>query len=378
MSIALTKNLYREDEVIASFQLSILRGRYIQTAYWASELLDSYMTAEFMKALKEIWLLGFGINALAWFREYCRVEGQDEFDFDEMIGLAVSLSLVATRDISYLILAGTTAPAEQVNFCMVPKGLAGVDSFFAAAILQGRVITAWRALPSIGADTLSIVATSKHGDSGKELVELCRDVPSLVIAGLCLPRGELEGRLKDTLKASPKEVTDALAEWDTVPRRLYEIPFDALYWITARGNTSVYKDTDAQMRGSLERPNRLWGSVYWDSVAEELGGWEAVRLDSPTREAFYDEHFPRDIPDEWPTTLRAKSHGRGCLQPDSEASLTRFLKTWFGRYSSAVIWGQLDAAIGNIIAKKLEDISAPIGQPVPLNLERNGRRTFTT
>jgi hypothetical protein len=266
-------------------------------------------------------------------------------------------------------LAGTKASAEKVDFCLVPKGLTGVDAFFAAAILQGRTITAWRALPSVGEGVVAAVAAYKH-----QAVDFCDD-PAILISALCLPRGELQ-RLSIPVPGMIDEVVNAIAQWDTLhgrKRRVYTIPQEAIYWTTARGHTSVYETADSQLRGSLERPDRLWGSVYWDSVAEELGGWLAVRADDNTREAFYDEHFPDDIPDEWSLDDREKSHGRGSLQPNTTATLERFLQKWFGSYQSAVIWGES----GEITAKKLEEITAPIGSPVELNLQRNGRRTFT-
>lgn len=366
----LTRNLYKEDEVIASMQWCSLRGRCVEAVFWATELLESAMVTEFFSALRTIWLLGFGIAALPWYQEFKRIEALEELETDVLLTLVVGLARTRGRDTSYLILAGTNAPAEKVDFCLVPKGLTGVDAFFAAAILQGRTITAWRALPSIGEGVVAAVAAYKH-----QAVDFCDD-PAILISALCLPRGELQQRLSIPVPGMIDEVVDAVSEWDTLhgrERRVYTIPQEAIYWTTARGNTTVYETAESQLRGSLERPGRLWGSVYWDSVAEELGGWLAVRADDNTREAFYDEHFPDDIPDEWSLADREKSHGRGSLQPDTTASLKRLLQKWFGSYQSAVIWGES----GEICAKKLEEITAPIGQPVELNLQRNGRRTFT-
>ena len=124
------------------------------------------------------------------------------------------------------------------------------------------------------------------------------------------------------------------------------------------------------MRGSLERPGRLWGSVYWDQVVEDMGGWEAVRNNDSVREEFYDQHFPDDIPDEWSSDARRLSHGSGVLQPNSTAILSRFLRTWFGAYMSSVIWNQFDSAVEGIDVKNLEELDAAIGTPVPLNLQR--------
>ena len=372
----LTRNLYREDEVIASLQLCILRKRHLEAVFWATELLESQMVTEFLNAIRVIWLNGFGIAALSWYTEFKRVEALDELDFTTLIGLVISLSRQSNRDTSHIILAGTTVGPEQVDMCMVPRGLSGADAFFAAAVLQGRTITAWRALPSIKRETLDIIGKFKHGPCIHDLLKMYDDYPSIVIAAICLPRGELEKRFMTELPGQLSEVIDAMAEWDTLrgrARRVYTIPHEALYLITMRGNTTVYTSSSSHICGSLERPDRLWGSVYWDSVVEEIGGWKAVREDDDVREAFYEEHFPDDIPDEWSKEAREKSHGNGCLQPGGVATLQRFLSRWFGTYSSEVICDQFNSAIQTIDAKTLTEISAPIGNPVPLNLKRKGR-----
>jgi hypothetical protein len=367
----LTRNLYREEEVVASMQFCILRGRCVEAAFWATEMIESSMTAEFFSALRIIWQLGFGIAALPWFSEFTRVEALDELETDVLLSLVVGLAR-SPRDITYLVMAGSKAPPEQVGLCMVPRGLAGVDAFFAAAIIQGRTVTAWRALPSIGEGIMALVAKHKHGEAGGTLLTMSLE-PALIIGALCLPREELQRRLEQPVPGMLDEVVDALTEWDSLKgrgRRLYTVPQESLYLITVRGNTTVYETADANLRGSLERPGKLWGSVFWDSVAEDLGGWLAVRSDTATREVFYDEYFPNDIPDEWSLAERAKSHGGGCLQPGTTASVDRFLRTWFGRHSSAVIWNEFPT---DMTVKKLADISAPVGVPVELNLRRAKR-----
>ena len=103
----LTRNLYREDEVIASLQLCILRRRHVEAVFWATELLESQMVTEFLNAIRVIWLNGFGIAALSWYTEFKRVEALDELDFTTLIGLVISLSRQSNRDTSHIILAGT-------------------------------------------------------------------------------------------------------------------------------------------------------------------------------------------------------------------------------------------------------------------------------
>jgi hypothetical protein len=115
------------------------------------------------------------------------------------------------------------------------------------------------------------------------------------------------------------------------------VPVGCLYWLTERGATSVYTTHEKELRGSLERPGKLWGSTYWDTLVDHVG-WEAIRSDNDVREEFYEKFFPTDTPDEWSIADREMSHGRGVLQPDTVCSVERFLTTWFGNIPSAVVW----------------------------------------
>lgn len=133
----------------------------------------------------------------------------------------------------------------------------------------------------------------------------------------------------------PPNVQADLERWRALTgrraRREIAIPIDCLYWLTERGRSlTVYETNEREIMGLLEKPTALWNSTYWDDVATELGGWEAVRNGDEAREAFYAEQFPDDIPDEWSAADRAKSHGRGVLQPGKGLSGTVWLQRWFG------------------------------------------------
>ena len=129
----LTRHLYAEDEVVAALQFCVLRGRAIEAAFWCEELLYSEMVEPLFVGLRRIWLYGFGIGALSWYREFERVAAQDEIDMEEIVGLVVGLCRIGSkgrRDNTYLVLSGSTAGAEQAGFCIGPKGLAGADAYF--------------------------------------------------------------------------------------------------------------------------------------------------------------------------------------------------------------------------------------------------------
>lgn len=364
----LTRNLYREDEVIAALQFCVLRGRCVEAAFWATEALESGMVDQFLDGMRMIWRLGFGIGAIGWYLAFREFAAADELDMDDALRLVVALcriGLAGGRDHSVIVLAGNAA-ADEVAPCDV-WGLTGVDAYFAAAVLQGRTISAWRALSSVGVGVVSLVAARKHGEAGVKLMTLYEECPAVVIAGLCLR--SLENRF--ALPGMIPEVEALKEEFRSGLSRAFTIPSQCLYWLTARGRDTVYSSNEKEMRGSLERPNRLWGSIYWDEVAEGFGGWEAIQKDASAREAFYAEHFPDDIPDEWSVAERAKSHGRGCLQPGSTPSLQRWLTSWFAGCGSAVIWNQFDAAIR--VVESLDSL-AQLMPPAPCHLVLEPRR----
>jgi hypothetical protein len=382
--MGLTRHLYAEDEVVAALQFCVLRGRAVEAAFWCEELVHSEMADQLIDALRRIWLYGFGIGALSWYRAFEELTKKEELVLEELVGLVVGLCRIGTkgrRDITYLILAGTGAEAEQVNYSIPPKGLTGADAYFLACVEQGRCISAWRALAEITNETLRLTAEHKHREAGLNACALLLDYPALAVAALCLVRGELATRLAEPLPGTLSEVERARSEWEPLlgrrRRRLYPIPHECLYWLTERGSKSVYESSEKRLRGSLEHPAKLWGSIYWDSVADSLGGWEAIRNDPEVRMTFYDTYFPDDTPDEWSTAEREKSHGIGALQPGVDPRAEKFLRTWFGRLPSAVIWnGFNDACKGLADKKNWGDIVA-ISERRPLNLVRLTRRVFT-
>ena len=339
----LTRHFYVEDEVVAALQLCVFRCRPVEAAFWAMELLDSGMVEEFFASLRKIWLLGFGLAALGWYKAFLALEAEEALDATAAIHLVVALCRLGAnvgRDTTALAIIGSTAAAERC--APSPSNLEGIDSYFAAAVCQGRTISAWRAFGSIGDVVLKEVASKKHGKAGLETVGLLEKFPPLLIGALCLPRGTLAARLAAPLPGTLSEVERELPEWERQlgrrARRVYTIPHQCLYWLTGRGKTTVYTSADSKLRGGLERPGKLWGSVFWDSVAEEAGGWEEIRDNPEKREAFYDTYFPDDIPDEWSLAERAKSHGIGSLQKEEIPSVKKFVLSWFGTTGSAVVW----------------------------------------
>lgn len=356
-TMPLTRHLYREDEVVAALMFCILRKRSTEAAFWCLELLDSGLVDEMISGLQRIWLCAFGIKALGWLRAFQEATGGEEVCPEQIIGLVVGLSIIGGNDgrdrsIITLLADAITEQPDRVNAGNVPAAFSPLEAFVGRAILQRRSRTAWGGLRGMETPDafLQKIAMTKHGIAG------CRCLTTIagtgfgtweqraaIVAALCLDRDAFTASWN---QSAVWEVPSELEEWTTNlgrrARRVYAIPNECLYWLTRRGKEmSVYDTNEKEIMGRLEKSTALWGSGFWDSVAEEFGGWLAIKADAESREAFYKAHFPDDIPDEWSSADRLKSHSRGVLQKTLGADASRALQILFGRLPAAVAWGPL-------------------------------------
>ena len=355
-SMPLTRHLYREDEVASALIYCILRSRHVESAFWCLELLDSGLVDELLKAARLAWFYGVGIRGLGWLRTFQGIAAADAVDADVILRLIGGLCRCGKdRSIVSLLASDVSEQPDRVNVGS-PIALQGLEAFVAMAILQRKTLTAWGGLRGL-ADPDAILraaAEHKHGAGGLECLALLDQEPlepwerrAAATAALCLSPEEFRASWEQ--EAAPPllvEVDRGLEEWrgnlGRRARREYPIPPDSLYWFTERGRKlSVYDTNEKEIIGRLEKPGAIWESSFWDDAAEEFGGWEAVRDDAESREAFYDRHFPDDKPDEWSKAERAKSHGAGPLQRGGVAELSRAMDRLIGRLPSAVIWGPL-------------------------------------
>jgi hypothetical protein len=120
-----------------------------------------------------------------------------------------------------------------------------------------------------------------------------------------------------------QEVLSHIAKWSAHQgrrsRRLYEIPTECLYGITARG----CMPQKASTLGEIRRINDILAAHITDD--DEL-------------EAFYQATFPDDIPDEWSLKDQRMSHGQGILRTGEQLSLAKLGRIWF-QAESVYAWG---------------------------------------
>jgi len=344
----LTRHLYREDEVVAALILCILRGRHVEAAFWCSELLDSQMIDELFGALRRAWFYGVGIQSLGWLRAFQALG--ETVEAERLLELVQQLSR-AKKDRSPMTLLATNLSRQPDRVNAGTATGSSLEQFIRLAVAQRRTTTAWGGLQSLEdpEQLLKRLAMSKHGVAGAKALKVIMAEPfgvwearAIACAALCLSREEFLSSWAAEPQPLLREVTAGLKEWGPLlgrrARRIYPVPPECLYYFTERGRTvSPYDSTEKEIMGRLEKTGGLWGSVFWDSIAD----WQAVKTDDTVREAFYDEYFPDDRPDEWSKADRAKSHGGGPLQRGAVATLEIAMERLLGRLGSAVIWGRL-------------------------------------
>jgi hypothetical protein len=345
----LTRNLYREDEVLAALQYCILRGRLKEAIFWAHELMISNMTGELLQSIFSLWMNFFGSAHLAWYGWFHEATADLENVNEEAIYLLVmSLGRAAANKrydstvFSLLVCGVARTPTDRIGFAVLPeklRRLEGIEKAFATAVKQGKLELAWSMWPSTAWEILEELAKehaivrSLSQESNRPLWKTewtwATKALALVIVGSLVRPVYIES---ETMLA---ELQGCWTEWDSLKMRAARwatIPYDCLHMFTQR-----VTDTEKELMGGLE--TAMQGSQFWDSV---------IGID---REEFFDTYFTSDIPDEWSSADRHKSHG-----PPPTGSAERTYNRWFSGIPSRGMWGGIEAAI----AYMTERWSAPI------------------
>lgn len=333
---ALTRNLYREDEVLASLRWAILHGRIQEVAFWTQECIDSNMIPAAVRAIWWSWLFGFGPSFLDWlipFRELLQrgVLSQP----DRLVTVAVHLARRASaRDTTvFAMLAlgleepGAVAPDRITMAAPLPGAWAKEDQGVGRALFQGKTLLAWSLLRNRWATgegwrLVEAAFQAKHPELVEPFLHLLRDADlwldcardpawtwplrAVAVAVAAATSGAVPRHT-----AEPEivlEVEAARVGWSLLPMRLRRqvspAP-NALYWFTARGGMRVNETTERELMDGLEPA--LLASTFWGPLAPELCDPD-IR-----RELFYETYFPTDIPDEWSSAARQVSHGFGSV-----------------------------------------------------------------
>jgi hypothetical protein len=332
---ALTIHLYRVEEVIASLRWSLLSRNYTEAIFWTVELYDSNYIVELLDCAMRVFVLYIGIRTHpSLFQSLQTMRASDEIERDALVLMMYNLCRIKGRDATamHLIMMEHTEPRWKPKFSH-KRVYTTLEESIQDCLKRGKIKEAWL-LGQHSSDLWSCInshdvrnykfLTEKEAQA--VCVSLCSKVP--IIEETCIYSSLLE------------EIEKALHEWDSEPsmrkRRIFKIRPEAIVYICNRSYTGESSETDIQM--NLEQT--LFESPYWRSILEAYGSIDDTCMKWNTeyaKEQFYDTYFPDDIPDEWSSADREKSHGISLQFKESIATIKYYnnilLKTtstlWF-------------------------------------------------
>jgi hypothetical protein len=338
--MSLTKNLYREDEVVAALKWCLMRGRRDEAIFWLEECMDSGMHAQVLESLLWAWCFSCGPSALPWLGMlHLRIqEGVTEEHLYELTHVLLQYRLTYPDSTAFVLLAkglshkgaAHSAPDYITRAAATP---------LEAALLQGKAELAWYIARPLWAKCpwsrlLPAAPWVQQLETITEWfpvwnVEMTWPVRAVAIAAAAAAARGVTPVAPFTIPEPTNRDAPMRA------RRLYTIPVECLYMFTARGSMRSNETTDSDLTHRLEAC--MCGSHFWDEYLAT--GLEGTPLQ---REGFYAAFFPNDIPDEWSLEDRAKSHGPGFigahLEGDCAIINSRCLERWFGLVPSRTIW----------------------------------------
>ena len=362
---ALTRNLYREDEVIAALRFNLVQGRIAAALYWVQEGIESDMDVRIFQTLLSVWLNCVGVQNIPWLGWLVDALRGD-LEETTIISLTTELAK-SVKDCSVFALLAigldrpTVEPDHVGNGVPIPAALAGralLEQTFAKALVQGKAELAFSlAAPlwSSGAadETLweiqPLAVFNKIQDALEPIWsdEFVWPFRALAILMACSKRDFMG----TPLPSAPKECLEAWTSRKEQPmrkRRALAVPPECLYWGTKRGSLPVKKSVETDIMGNLR--HMLGASPFWADKMEDL-----------------DLYLTSDIPDEWSSADRQKSHGRGILSgpsADHAILLQNCLKRMYGVAPSKMIWGGLDRAIKILVERWTKDRPASFEQGI--------------
>ena len=333
----LTRNLYREDEVLAALRHSIVMGDQAAALFWTQEGIDSDMDVRIFQTLLSVWLNCVGlqnIHWLGWLVESLRSDLDEETILSLVTALAGSPKDCSIFALEVLGIDQTAAAPDHVGAFTLPpalQGLSPVETAFAKAVLQGKTEFAWALAgplwsneradavlweiqPAVVLNQINTVLEPIWSDEfvwpfralSVLMATSKRDFGSLQLAPLPKPS-------KEHMDAWTARKTMRMRE-----RRQLSIPSESLFWFTERGSMRSSETTEMDLMGGL-RP-ALTQSPFWEDKAD------------------FDEFMTSDIPDEWSSAARRVSHGPGIIGGSTATLVETTLNTMYCLDSCRLIW----------------------------------------
>jgi len=289
----LTRHLYELDEVCSSLIEALRHRRAKEAVFWARELVLSHEEEALGKIMINAWILLLGAPAIHWLDSWTAIK-DDLGGCTRLVHVADLCRLAGrTRAPLKCVVIAARGPADLADGDKVSAAVAANDPFdlyrYAGPKKPEELITMLCEFvdsPEIF-DSLKIAVSGRVGIQIKTLLSVC------AVQALCL--SEFPGTLE---LESESDVASWLGEWEpSIGRRngrQYEIQ----------------KPSVTQAEGLLGSAVELMGrgTVFWQT---EL----ALITNDETLEYITDKHFPDDIPDEWSSNERSKSHAAAGAEP---------------------------------------------------------------
>jgi len=369
MAEAITRNLYREDEVVAAIRWCIVNDRPSQAAFWIQEGLDSDMDIVVLQTLLEVWLYHVGIGNLSWLAWFLGgLDGTSPFTEENIVALTVALvnSVKHRGDTTvFAILAigmEVTSTHDSVGFTILTSALRSLtltkpETTLARAVQQGKFPLAWslaRPLWASGRAQAILEAMGSPQYPLESLGSLSSEEFLWPFRALSLVIAHSKECLQSVPDPYPRLDPTIWNEWlerKGMPmrkRRIYAVPQQCLYSYTKRGAIRMNQSVEKDLMHRLE--DCMAASTFWSGLEDEFSN-------DALRDNFYSEYFLSDIPDEWSTVDRAKSHGAGGCpigSYDPSLALTSALRRFF-RGDAKKIEGGLSRAIAALVANGVNE-----------------------
>ena len=329
----LTRHLYRIDEVKASCKYALIKKNYREALFWSMELIDTLMGDDLKQIMVSAWFEGVGRCSYPLLFDLLHAETEELLQY---VGAFCSTERDAS--IYSLLVLGSLDWEKQYDY-VVPMQVVAEDKevrCILRALKQGKSLFAWTLLRCRWSlDAWDILLDTKPLSRERSVIETLRAMTTHKWESRAAAVLLVSDKMGGGWKAVRHSMDDALfEEWSALEgrraRRIYRCRPEAIVYGTQRGELSRGATNIQEIREPL---TALYGSPYWDTVAEDFGGWRPIYKNDESKETFYELYFPDDIPDEWSREDQEKSHGVG-LAFDDQTEVDRKMKFWRAHLSS--------------------------------------------
>ena len=341
----LTIHLYRKDEALASIRWAILCRNHTEAVFWGLELYDSNMEDDAIQMLGTTWATC--IDSFALLELLTNAKNLDRDQWCQLIYVFCKANHDSTA--FYLMLRGAspTSSEWQPVFTYM-HSYETIEDALKGSLRRNKLVDAWLIARCVNAKRQWAILEKLAAEKGRE--NTIKTIQESVLTPLekLATAFTVACQEEDNLVSSPLEEAQlpvelqaAIQEWDAENsirnRRVFKVRPEAITYLCERSSQPVEESNEAEIQENLEAT--LLASPYWKSVMKAY-----MKKTDRKREEFYDIFFSQsthDIPDEWSSQDREKSHGRG-LGKSRKQAFKQFINATFQRSRITGIWNCCD------------------------------------